>query len=678
MSNTIGHYQIIGELGRGGMGVVYKAHELSLNRYVAIKMLGDQVVNDPNIRARFLREARSAAALNHPNIIQIYFVGEDQGRPFFAMEYVAGVSLAQVIRSERQLEPKRAAGILLQAASGLARAHDQGIIHRDIKPGNIMLDPHGLVKLADFGIAHLIENGDKLTATGQFLGTPGYLSPEVCLGKPVEKRSDIFSLGIVYYEMLTGQTPFRSDSPLAMLREVVESQIPDPRGLNGGVDLESHLILMKMVAKSPDERYPDCHHLIQDLKRYLGNDALNLMVQPFDVRPGADELPTVPVLAGEATAAAAMASAETEIITPYARQTAPPIPPTPPGGQAAALPPQAQTEVKTVPDVIVPLPNAHDAKADTIQVPPAVPAGRQPTKRRGGGGRLLAVALLILCLAAVGGWYVTRQSGTLQAVADEQAAAVEEQPLETPPAQAAPPDTYVETSATELTTPAVAESDERLAEGSSNSTSTRQAGNDRTTKLNTSPTSTTSGPQSTPLPTPLPPANSLQKASKSGSSKTQPLDQPSATKTVTRSESTRKLLIEAAGDPLLARPLVAQLDTLLQEKGYIPLDRDALGLDGSTAAARDLSRLAAQNNAQALVLAQVTALGQRELNYMNNYSIAYKVEIKIKCWAPGGTERLGQEFRTTIEYTSLNAERKAEEVALKAIDQIVEGLAAGR
>lgn len=676
MSTTIGHYQIIGELGRGGMGVVYKAHEQSLNRYVAIKMLGDQVVNDPNLRARFLREARSAAALNHPNIIQIYYVGEDQGRPYFAMEYVAGVSLAQVIRSERQLEPKRAAGILLQAASGLARAHDQGIIHRDIKPGNIMMDPHGLVKLADFGIAHVVENGDKLTATGQFLGTPGYLSPEVCLGKPIEKRSDIFSLGIVYYEMLTGQTPFRSDSPLAMLKEVVESQVPDPRGLNAGVDLESHLILMKMVAKSPDERYPDCHHLIQDLKRYLGKDALNLMALPLDARPRVEEVPTVPAMVGEATAAAARANDETEIITPYARQTAPPIPPTPPGGHAAALPPQAKTEIKTTPDAGMPLPNAHDAKADTLHVPPVVPGGRQGAKRSGGVGRLLAVALLLLCLAAVGGWYVMRPSTTSQPGGEP--LVVDDVP-QTPPDHLTPPEPEVETAANELDPPAVAEQGTMVTENSFSTTGDRQGGTDRQTTTNTTntrPSGQTNGGQGTS--TPLPPVNSLQKANKNGSGTAQPLDQPGASKTITRTENTRKLLIEAAGDPLLARPLVAQLDALLKEKGYIPLDREALGLDGSTAAVRELSRLAKENHAQALVLAQVTALSQRELNYMNSYSTAYKVEVKIKCWAPGGTERLGDEFRTTLEYTTINAERKAEEVALKAIDQVAESLAAGR
>ncbi len=667
MSTTIGHYQIIGELGRGGMGVVYKAHEQSLNRFVAIKMLGDQVVNDPNLRARFLREARSAAALNHPNIIQIYFVGEDQGRPFFAMEYVAGVSLAQVIRAERQLNPKRAAGILLQAASGLARAHDQGIIHRDIKPGNIMIDNHGLVKLADFGIAHVVEAGDKLTATGQFLGTPGYLSPEVCLGRPVEKRSDLFSLGIVYYEMLTGQTPFRSDSPLQMLREVVETQVPDPRGLNAGVDMESHLILMKMVAKSPDQRYPDCHHLIAELKRYLGKDALNLMAQPIEMKAEVDGVPTVPAMVGAATAAAASASAnaETEIITPYAGQTPPPVPSTPAGH--SALPPQAKTELIGPP----PPQSGYDAKAETLKAPPVAPRGAAPTKR-GGFGRIAAVALLLLCLAAVGGWYATRPDQGAGSATEEQTAqneVSEDQGLDgaQPPAEES--QTPIEASNTRVD----AAGDE-LAPTGTPAASALETGSPRPPAT----TESTSKQQNLPVP---PPNNlqqtSLKKGAADGGRKA--LLEPSAktapaSTAASKGVNPRALLVEAAGDPLLGRPLAFQLESLLKEKGYQPLDRDALELDGSSASVRELGDIAARNHARALVLAQITSLSQRELNYMGQYSTAYKVEVKIKCWSPGTANRLGEEFRTTLEYTTLTAEREAEKLALKAIDQLAENL----
>jgi serine/threonine-protein kinase len=237
MNERLGHYDIVEELGRGGMGVVYKGYESSLGRYVAIKVLAAAMAHDPVFVERFLREARAMAALNDPHIIQIYFIGQDEDQTFFVMEFIDGESLSDWIKRENKLAPSDALKILMDAAQGLATAHAQGVIHRDIKPGNIMITTRGVVKVADFGIA-LASNdvASKLTNTGALVGTPGYLSPEVCLGKAVDQRSDIFALGIVLFEMLTGHMPFNAESPLKLMLDVVEADIPDIREINPDVD----------------------------------------------------------------------------------------------------------------------------------------------------------------------------------------------------------------------------------------------------------------------------------------------------------------------------------------------------------------------------------------------------------------------------------------------------------
>ncbi|MFT3808079.1 serine/threonine-protein kinase [Arenimonas sp.] len=268
MKARVGHYEIVAELGRGGMGVVYKGYEPALARYVAIKELAPALAHDTMLVERFLREARSMAALNDPHIIQIYFIGQEDEQPFFVMEFVDGESLSQVIKREQRLPVGDALKILHQATKGLSVAHDQGVIHRDIKPANLMLTQRGQVKIADFGIALANRDFDsKLTGTGQLVGTPGYLSPEVCLGKPVDQRSDIFALGIVLFEMLTGRTPFSDESPLKLMLDVVQSQIPDVRELNQSVDADVAALLTKMLAKDPADRYQDAHELIRDLEK---------------------------------------------------------------------------------------------------------------------------------------------------------------------------------------------------------------------------------------------------------------------------------------------------------------------------------------------------------------------------------------------------------------------------
>jgi len=267
MKESLGHYEIVAELGRGGMGVVYKGYEPALTRYVAIKELSPALAHDHNLVERFLREARSMAALNDPHIIQVYFIGQENNQPFFAMEFVEGESLSQLIKREGRLPIPDVLKILLQTARGLQTAHERGVVHRDIKPANLMLDLRGRVKIADFGIALARQEFDaKLTGTGEFVGTPGYLSPEICLGKSVDARSDLFALGIVMFESLTGRLPFSDESPLKLMLDVVQAEIPDIRGINTEVDASTAAILTKLVAKDPADRYQSAADLIDDLE----------------------------------------------------------------------------------------------------------------------------------------------------------------------------------------------------------------------------------------------------------------------------------------------------------------------------------------------------------------------------------------------------------------------------
>lgn len=265
----IGHYIIVSELGRGGMGVVYKAHEESLNRLVALKVLGKHLSEDESFVARFKREAQSAAALNHPNIVQVYAIAEFDGEHCFAMEFVRGSSVQEIIRADGPMDPVKAARLVLQAASGLGAAHGKGIYHRDIKPANLMVDESGLLKIADFGLAMLAAGTTQLTATGMFMGTPGYLSPEQCLGESVDQRTDIYALGVTLYEMLTGVTPLKADSPLALLRQIIDVEPRDVGELRPEVPESLRAILRKMMAKKPADRYLDCATLMDDLQHWL-------------------------------------------------------------------------------------------------------------------------------------------------------------------------------------------------------------------------------------------------------------------------------------------------------------------------------------------------------------------------------------------------------------------------
>ncbi len=261
----LGGYRILRKLGQGGMAVVYKAHEESLNRVVALKVIARHLSDNEQFITRFRREAQAAAQLSHPNIVQIHAIGEDGGVHFFAMEYVKGRSLGEIIEEEGFLTAGRAVPIMVQAAEALATAHDAGIVHRDIKPANIMLDAAGRVKVADFGIAQMATD-TRMTQSGMLVGTPEFISPEQCHSEKLDGRSDIYSLGVTFYQLLSGRTPFEADTPASLVLQIVEGPIPPVGDLNPMIPEEVQSIVAKMMHVDRDQRFRSAGDLIHALK----------------------------------------------------------------------------------------------------------------------------------------------------------------------------------------------------------------------------------------------------------------------------------------------------------------------------------------------------------------------------------------------------------------------------
>src|SRR2546428_2038207 len=239
-----GRYQIDSVLGQGGMAAVYRGTDQVLGRQVAVKVLGDQFAGDVTFVTRFRREAQAAAALNHPNVVSVFDTGSDDGTHFIVMEYVQGKTLSHVIRDDAPLMPDRAVEIAESVAHALSFAHRAGIVHRDVKPGNIMLTPAGDVKVMDFGIARA-NTSESLTQTATVLGTATYFSPEQAQGEAVDPRSDIYSLGVVMYEMLTAHPPFAGETPVAVAYKHVKEEPVPPSSLNADIPADVDAIVMK-------------------------------------------------------------------------------------------------------------------------------------------------------------------------------------------------------------------------------------------------------------------------------------------------------------------------------------------------------------------------------------------------------------------------------------------------
>jgi serine/threonine protein kinase len=254
-------------LGSGGMGEVFLARDRVLGRDVALKVLRRQYAGDSEFAERFLREARSAASLSHPNIVQVYDRGEtEDGASYIAMEYVPGGTLKEKISREGPLAAREAAALGAQVAEALGAAHDRGMVHRDIKPQNVLLTEKGDAKVADFGIARA-GSSVTISKTGSVMGTAGYMSPEQALGEPATPKSDLYSLGVVLYEALTGELPFTADNPIAVSMKHVTEPLRPPRDIDPTIPEGMNALVTKLMAKDPDDRYASADELCDDLMR---------------------------------------------------------------------------------------------------------------------------------------------------------------------------------------------------------------------------------------------------------------------------------------------------------------------------------------------------------------------------------------------------------------------------
>lgn len=277
IGQTLKHYEVLELLGKGGMGVVYRARDTRLGRTVALKVLKDEVMENADRKRRFLHEARSASAISHPAIAQVYDVDEVDGHLFIALEFVEGKTVRQLV-VQRELDLLGAVEVALQATEGLGKAHAKGIVHRDIKSDNIMVTPDGRAKILDFGLAKLFapESSDSelsgietmaQTQVGTVLGTVAYMSPEQARGKEVDARSDLFSIGIVLYEMVTGELPFKGHSPLDTMHAIAFEEVRPVTVVRRDLPPDLQRILSRCLRKRPEDRYQNAEALVDDLKR---------------------------------------------------------------------------------------------------------------------------------------------------------------------------------------------------------------------------------------------------------------------------------------------------------------------------------------------------------------------------------------------------------------------------
>ncbi len=668
MRSKVGHYDVVCELGRGGMGVVYKGYEPALNRYVAIKTLSESLSHDESVKERFLREARSMAQLNDAHIIQIYFIGEEDGQPFFAMEFVEGESLSSYLKREGKMSPGQAAKAVHQTALGLSIAHDKGVVHRDIKPANLMLTTRGTIKIADFGIALAQHDfSKKLTGTGEFVGTPGYLSPEVCLGKPVDLRSDVFSLGIVLFEMLTGRMPFTDESPLGLLLEVVKAEVPDVRQLNSDVDPELARILMRMVAKDPADRYASCHELVADLQKHPAVMAGG----PISVQA---KLPlAAATVIGMATPAEAIAAATQREAALKA------TPPTPATHQRAVAPPPAP-------------------------IAAARPSVMEAQEKRGNKSQVLwpiAAVIALGALGAAGYVFKDRLLGTPAAAPEPVALSAPTTPAQ-PAAAPAAGTLAAAVDAAVVADRALAGADDAMVGAADALAGASEAL--RHTGLAAASDADDSAAEAAPGLTVL---DELAQRRKDVEGGRDPVaverpglrgddrpargDRPALARNLPPPEDRPRrpvgpprVMVISIGDPAIAQAAESVIEEALESAGFLLADEESTpGISGLiNSGAPDMPRLfaalARANNVRAVTVIRAQPLGSTPITFYGQTDTLYSANLTVKTWDVFEGQPLGPGVTQKVDFTNLSAPDKAREAIEERLGRYLGALSAFR
>ena len=388
IGQTLGPFEILSELGRGGMAIVYKARQVDLQRIVALKILPPELSRDQSSLQRFLHEARSAAALEHPHIMPIYAIGQAQGFHYIAMKFIDGRTLKDIAQEQGALDLPQTAALLEQVASALDYAHGKGMIHRDIKPSNMMAEPNGWVYLTDFGLARGGESSQGLTLAGTVMGTPEYMSPEQAQGlATIGPATDIYALGVVVYEMLTGKVPFSADTPMGMLIARLQYAPRPPSDYRGDLPSAVEDVIMRALARRPEARYATAGELVAALKAAAGLGTRSLAPQQRPISPAMG----VPAATQPTSPAWGMPTAQRPA-SPAAGIPAIPNPPSPPSSPGTTTPPL----VAARPATPLAQPAAAFGNLPTAPAAPAVAAPPAQRSRRGLWLGLGAVALLLI------------------------------------------------------------------------------------------------------------------------------------------------------------------------------------------------------------------------------------------------------------------------------------------
>ena len=663
MARVLGRYHIISELGRGGMGVVYKALDPKLERFIAIKCLSEQLSDDEIVVARFLREARNVAALNHPNIAQIFVADEHQGMPYFVMEYVDGESLADFIAREGQCTPEMARRVTEQSAEALAAAAEENIVHRDVKPGNIMLDRRGRAVLTDFGIACVAADPDAEDRSATLMGTPGYLPPEVLTGSQPDCRGDIFALGLVYYEMLTGKQLVANTDLKATLAQYMQPGFPDLSLLEGKVDDRVIPILARMLAAKPDERYADCRSLLDDM---------------VPLRTGQ----TGPVKRADS----GPSTAETEAMAALGLK----------GGASA------EADTREVPGT-APTETMHTGSG---QRPETVPVEREQSSGRGrrialAGVLVASLAMLALGVARMDDSQWDRVTGLFSGD-DDQVAQVVDDPEET--TTRTPPETGDDQS---QAVAAVHDEDQDMDQDMDQDQ--QQTGSDpvragqarldddsvveveaamvdSTSAVESQASGDRDSEEQETISRQVSAASPVADVEATGEDEEAPASPPAgqdsgrqvasiAPQPEPEPEPPTGVAVIGVGDPVIADPMVREIEQALRGVRPPLVDKRFIGdyqqfLHGEEVDLAGLTGPAVDAGVRYVIVARALPAGTRELQFYNRYETAYIVQLEVKTFDLHRGRELGSSPLEQIEYTSLNASDRAKQSVRPWLDNI--------